>query len=228
MLLHAAAHFVAIFVKSGEERAAPAGALLSVGRHHRSIQIATEPLRPTVLARLVTFAAVLSVVAVSAPALAPGLLSAVLHRGAASGPSASAMQQLPAAPDLRDRGASRQVALSANGAGHFMARAAINGRQVEVMIDTGATMVALTDVTARRLGLHPPMSAYRDALSTANGVVMAARVTLDEIRLGSVTLHDVSAVVVPGTALPVDLLGMSFLSRLSKFEIAGGQLVLSQ
>ena len=57
---------------------------------------------------------------------------------------------------------------------------------------------------------------------------MAARVTLDEVRLGDVALRDVAAVIVPGNALPVDLLGMSFLSRLSKFEIAGRQLVLSQ
>ena len=52
--------------------------------------------------------------------------------------------------------------------------------------------------------------------------------TLDEVRLGNVALRDVTAVIVPGNALPVDLLGMSFLGRLSKFEIAGGQLVLTQ
>ena len=57
---------------------------------------------------------------------------------------------------------------------------------------------------------------------------MAARATLSEVRLGNVVLRDVAAVIVPGNALPVDLLGMSFLGRLSKFEIASGQLVLSQ
>ena len=60
------------------------------------------------------------------------------------------------------------------------------------------------------------------------GVVMAARVNLREVRVGSVVLRDVTAVVVPGDALPVNLLGMSFLGRLSRFEIAGSQLVLSQ
>ncbi len=120
------------------------------------------------------------------------------------------------------------MALSANPQGHFVAETIIDGGSVTVMVDTGATMVALTGETARRLGIHPAESAYRDRLSTANGVVMAARVTLDEIRLGDVVVRDVAAVIVPGEALPVDLLGMSFLGRLSKFEIANGELVLSQ
>ena len=108
------------------------------------------------------------------------------------------------------------------------ADAIIDGRTVQVMVDTGATTVALTDRTARRLGIYPSPAAYTERLATANGVIMAARVTLDEVRLGNVVLRDVTAVIVPGNALPVDLLGMSFLGRLSKFEIASGQLVLSQ
>ncbi len=176
-------------------------------------------------ARVVAFAAVLSALAVLAPSLAPGLLSAVLHPESATATTPAAPAPRPA-PAL---GAGfRQVALGANSQGHFVADAVIDGSPVTVMVDTGATTVALTDATARRLGIYPPASAYRERLSTANGVVMAARVTLDEIRLGNVALRDVTAVVVPGEALPVDLLGMSFLSRLSKFEIAGGQLVLSQ
>ncbi len=131
-------------------------------------------------------------------------------------------------PDSRPHETTRRVALSANAEGHYVADAVIDGGRVAVMVDTGATAVALTDATARRLGIHPAASDYRERLSTANGVVLAARVTLDEVRLGNVALRDVTAVVVPGGALPVDLLGMSFLSRLSRFEIAGGQLVLSQ
>ncbi len=177
------------------------------------------------LGRLVIFAMVLSAIAVTAPRLAPGLLSAVLHRGDAATavspvPVANAVQ--PAPPDRR------RVTLSADAEGHFIAEAVIDGRTVTVMVDTGATLVALTEATARRLGIHPVRSDYRERLSTANGVVMAARVTLDDIRLGDVFLRDVEAVIVPGSALPVDLLGMSFLGRLSKFEIAGRQLVLSQ
>jgi aspartyl protease family protein len=185
-----------------------------------------------VLGRLVVFAAVLSVLAVSAPSLAPRLLSAVLHpqrdaSGESATPAAVRPAPLPPLP-VRHNDSFRRVALSANPEGHFVADAVIDGGRVTVMVDTGATMVALTGATARRLGLDPAQSAYRQRLSTANGVVMAARATLSEVRLGNVVLRDVAAVIVPGKALPVDLLGMSFLSRLSKFEIADGQLVLSQ
>jgi aspartyl protease family protein len=187
-----------------------------------------------VLARVVAFAAVLSVLAVSAPSLAPGLLSAVLRpageaAGGSAPPVAVRAAPLPPAPSNPPRLDSyRRVALNANPEGHFVADAVIDGSRVTVMVDTGATTVALTDETARRLGIYPAQGDYRQRLSTANGVVMAARATLDEVRLGNVVLRDVAAVIMPAGALPVDLLGMSFLGRLSKFEIAGGQLVLSQ
>ncbi len=191
-----------------------------------------------VFGRVVAFAVVLSALAVAAPRLAPDLLSAAFHPGsdtnAAGAPPAAApapaVHPQPLAPrsDSRDHESSRRVALNANTQGHFVADATINGRSVTVMVDTGATVVALNDATARRLGIYPARSAFTERLTTANGVVMAARVTLYEVRLGTVTLRDVAAVVVPGQVLPVDLLGMSFLSRLSKFEIADGQLVLSQ
>ncbi len=182
------------------------------------------------LGRVVFFAVVLSAIAVSAPQLAPGLLSAAFRTGdgpaaADQAPAARAVQPLPP-DDSRDD--SRHVTLSANPEGHFVAEATIDGGSVVVMVDTGATLVALRDTTARHLGIYPAQSDYSERLSTANGVVMAARVTLYEVRLGSLVLRDVPAVIVPGEALPVDLLGLSFLSRLSKYEFTGRQLVLSQ
>ncbi len=187
------------------------------------------------LGRLVLFAAVISAIAISAPRLAPALLSAALHAprqaaGESAVPAAPAERRplppLASADQSRDSG--RQVALSANAEGHFVAEASIDGSRVPVMVDTGATTIALTDATARRLGLYLARSDYNEHLSTANGVVNGARVTLREVRVGNVALRDVTAIVVPGNALPVDLLGMSFLARLSKFEIAHGQLVLTQ
>ena len=188
------------------------------------------------LGRVIVFAVVLSALAVAAPVLAPNLLSAAIRLGdegagtVAPPPAASAIQPatLPPAPADNRRDDDRHAALNADAEGHFVADATVNGSRVTFMVDTGATTVALTDVTARRLGIVPMHSAYRVRLSTANGTVMAARVTLREIRLGGVSVRDVVAVVMPGNALPVDLLGMSFLSRLSKYEFAGRQLVLSQ
>ncbi|HMN84818.1 MAG TPA: TIGR02281 family clan AA aspartic protease [Bauldia sp.] len=69
-------------------------------------------------------------------------------------------------------------------------------------------------------------SDFRYAVSTANGTVMVAMVELAEVRVGGITVRDVAATVVPGDALRTNLLGMSFLGRLSRFEMAGDQLVL--
>ncbi len=77
----------------------------------------------------------------------------------------------------------------------------INGRSVPAMVDTGATSVALTAETARKLGLFPPRSAYTVRISTANGEGLAAEVSLDEIRIGPVAVRDIPAIVVQEGAL---------------------------
>lgn len=95
-----------------------------------------------------------------------------------------------------------------------------------MMVDTGATTVALTEATARRLGIRPARTDFRYPVATANGTVMVALVELGDVRVGGITVRDVAATVVPGDALRTNLLGMSFLGRLSRFEMAGDQLVL--
>jgi aspartyl protease family protein len=129
--------------------------------------------------------------------------------------------------DARPAGG-RRATLRADPRGHFLGEAVVNGRRVDVMVDTGATSVALTDETARRLGIHPAASAYNVPIATANGMARAAMVRLSEIRLGGVTVRNVDALVAQREALGINLLGMSFLSRLSKFEMAHGQLVLTE
>jgi aspartyl protease family protein len=132
----------------------------------------------------------------------------------------------PAAAPTRP--STHRVALRADARGHYTATATVNGRSVPVMVDTGATAVALSADSARSLGIRPPPSAFRLPVSTANGVVAAAPVTLREVRIGGVSVRNVEAIVVPGDALGINLLGMTFLSRLSRFEVADGQLVLTQ
>ena len=181
------------------------------------------------LARVAIFAAVLSVCAVLAPRVAPDLLSALVGSGAPDN-AAPPMQAVSRDDAPRDRPSlsGRRTALSANSRGHFLANAVVNGRSIDVIVDTGATTVALSEATARRIGVLVPRSAFTRPITTANGVVNVASVTLDEVRLGGVSVRGVEAVVVPGDALSVSLLGMSFLKRLSRFELAGGQLVLTQ
>jgi aspartyl protease family protein len=137
----------------------------------------------------------------------------------------------PAPPALppRTAGSQRQVALRADPRGHFEANAVINGRSVPVIVDTGATTVAISSDTARRLGVLPDRSGYRVPISTANGTLRAAAVMLREVTVGSISIRNVEAMVIPGDALgDVGLLGMTFLSRLRKFEISQGQLLLTQ
>jgi aspartyl protease family protein len=106
---------------------------------------------------------------------------------------------------------SGQIVLSAGPGGHFIAGGSINGRSVNFMVDTGATLVAIGAADAQRLGLD--LSNARPAvMSTANGNIVAQLVTLNSVRLGEVEVFNVNAVVTPA-AMPYVLLGNSFLSR---------------
>jgi aspartyl protease family protein len=115
------------------------------------------------------------------------------------------------APAPRQTG--REIVLSAGPGGHFISVGAINGKPVVFMVDTGATLVSLSRDDAERLGLD--LRAARPALTqTANGTAEVALITLDRVRVGDVELVNVGAAIVP-QAMPMVLLGNSFLSRLS-------------
>ena len=119
-----------------------------------------------------------------------------------------------------------EVVLRASADGHFYANVTVNGVAMRFLVDTGASNIALSAEDARRLGFDPDRLDYFLPVTTANGDTLAARVTLDEVRLGSIAFERVSAAVMPPGALATSLLGMSFLDRLSGFEIAGDKLVL--
>ncbi|MGN6308098.1 MAG: retropepsin-like aspartic protease family protein [Xanthobacteraceae bacterium] len=120
------------------------------------------------------------------------------------------------------------VVIAADRSGHFTTHARIGDIDVNLVIDTGASVVALTGGDARRLGLTPDPSRFIAKISTANGVVRAAPVVLDAISIGDVTVRQVEAVVMPDNGLTVSLLGMSFLSRLARYEVRGNTLVLNR
>jgi len=139
-------------------------------------------------------------------------------------------------------GAARQTADSANPAaqtsdsvivardrlGHFRAEGRIDGRRLDFLIDTGASVVVLTANDAATLGLHPGESEYRVTLKTANGVVHAAPTALGMVEIGGIIVRDVPAVVMPDGVLSENLLGMSFLTRLRHFEYSEGKMVLER
>ncbi len=112
--------------------------------------------------------------------------------------------------------------------GHFQVDGRVDGRRIKFMVDTGASVIALTTAAAAALGIHPAQREFSVAMSTANGIVRAAPVRLDMVEIGGVVVRDVAAVVMPDMALSENLLGMSFLSRLRHFEYAEGKLVLER
>lgn len=120
------------------------------------------------------------------------------------------------------------VTIAAGRNGHFRAEAEINGRPVQVMIDTGATSVALSYEDARRAGLFVKRSDFTGRVSTANGVTRIAPVMLDRVSVGDITIRNVPGAVLEPGRLRTSLLGMSFLNRLSRFDMRPGELVLQE
>lgn len=122
----------------------------------------------------------------------------------------------------------RVVTIEAGQHGHFRAEAEINGRPVEVMIDTGASMIALSYEDATRAGVYVKPSDFTGRVSTANGITHIAPVMLDRVSVGDITVRNVPAAVLERGRLRTSLLGMSFLNRLSRFDMRAGELVLQE
>lgn len=110
--------------------------------------------------------------------------------------------------------------------GHYWADGLVNGAPVRFLVDTGASNVSLTPEDAQRLGLEPAQLLYDQAVRTADGDSLAARVRLANVTVAGVRLSGVDALVI-GRGLPASLLGMSFLGRLSRFEATPAALVLN-
>ena len=96
------------------------------------------------------------------------------------------------------------------------------------MVDTGASVVALTRSAAARFGIRPSRGDYTATVSTANGTIRRRARGLTMVEVGGIVVRDVDAMVLPDEALSENLLGLSFLSRLKRFEYANGRLVLEQ
>jgi aspartyl protease family protein len=118
------------------------------------------------------------------------------------------------------------TALKAGQNGHFVVEAEINGRNVKVLVDTGASAVALSYEDAKDIGLHPGNLDYNIPVSTANGLVKAAGVSLDKVEIDGVRVSDVQGLVLPEGAMRGSLLGMSFLGKLQSFKVEDGVLYL--
>lgn len=132
------------------------------------------------------------------------------------------------APGEDGSGFERIVFLKASDNGHFQADAYIEGKPVNVLVDTGATGVALTYEDAEAIGIHLSDADFTHVSRTANGSARIAPVTLSSIRIGDIEVKDVQAFVAEPGKLFATLLGMTFLSRLERVDIRGSELVLQQ
>ncbi|HTT46457.1 MAG TPA: TIGR02281 family clan AA aspartic protease [Pseudolabrys sp.] len=121
-----------------------------------------------------------------------------------------------------------RMELSSGRDGHFRVDARIDGRHIDFMVDTGASLVILRESDAAQVGLHPMPRDYTAIVSTANGRTKAAPAKLDRIEVGDITVFDVPALIMPDDALSQNLLGVAFLSRLRRYEYADGRMLLEQ
>jgi aspartyl protease family protein len=182
-------------------------------------------LRPRELRQDMRTFIVFAIVALVAAGLVPRYFDRMAGHAAAPPPATTV--ETAAAPPAYS-GGPRTVEIQRDARGHFAIEGVVDGRRVGFMVDTGASVISLTERDAARLGYHPAVRDYVWQMRTANGIVRAARIKLGMVEIGGVMVRDVDAIVMPGQALGENLLGLSFLSRLHRFEYREGRLVLEE
>ncbi|HLZ05114.1 MAG TPA: TIGR02281 family clan AA aspartic protease [Bradyrhizobium sp.] len=145
---------------------------------------------------------------------------------AAASTSAQKQAEAPAAAPVTS--GLRSLNIPRDARGHFATEGRIDGQRIAFMVDTGASVVALNESSAARFGLRPTPGQYTATVTTANGKVKAARARIARLNVGGLIVRDVDAMVLPDEALSENLLGLSYLSRLKRFEYANGKMVLEQ
>lgn len=180
--------------------------------------------------RYILFAAALVVIA----AITPGAmkLQSVPEGEATRNASEAPGYAMSATPSAKPTNVSaqsgRKVRIEADPTGHFRAEFKFNGRKIDAMIDTGATVVAINVSTARKIGIAVPAADFKYEVSTANGTARAAAATIDDVQIGRIRLDGVQAMVLEDKALKGVLVGMSVLKRLARYQVEGQVLLLEQ
>ncbi|WP_026091476.1 TIGR02281 family clan AA aspartic protease [Blastomonas sp. AAP53] len=118
-----------------------------------------------------------------------------------------------------------EVRLQMAGDGHFWAQASINGIERRMLVDSGATVTALSKATADEAAVALGTGLLPVMLRTANGTVQANTGTVDQFNLGTIEARNLKVVVSPALG-DVDVLGMNFLSQLESWRVEGRTLVL--
>lgn len=129
------------------------------------------------------------------------------------------------APMSATRQGDGTMALHRSQNGQFLVVAKVNEAHLQFMVDTGASDVALSYQAAERAGLEPWNLTFNTPYNTANGLTYGARVRIQSITIGDITVHDVEGSVMK-EGMEFSLLGMSFLNRLSSYEVRGNKMTL--
>ena len=155
-----------------------------------------------------TLAAILVVVILQVSRFDPRLDIAVPELGLPKQTVAGRETHVPMAPD-----------------GHFWLDAKVNGTRAAFLVDTGATLTAVSPGLAERAGLKPRIGGVPVRISTANGTVTADLTTIDTLRFGNVKAGGLDAVIAPNIG-ETNVVGMNFLSRLASWRVEGRTLIL--
>lgn len=137
-------------------------------------------------------------------------------------------RDLPAdtGPDLSGYFGKDEVRIRVSGDSHYYVDAEINFRQFRFLVDTGATHMVLRESDAYEAGVYLSRADYRHPVRTANGEAMAALVSVDEVEVGTLRVRNVPSLVMKDEQLSVNLLGMSFLSRIESIRTGDGEMIL--
>ena len=152
-----------------------------------------------------------------------GFLIFVLLQQAPYNPELSSLTQRLGLDDQQVSGKELRVRMAPDG--HFWVVAAINGVQRRMLIDSGATVTAISDSTARMAGVDTGSGIAPVILRTANGMAPARTGAIDELRVGNIVARNLRVVTSPGLGT-MDVLGMNFLSRLDSWRVEGRTLIL--
>lgn len=151
-----------------------------------------------------------------------GILVTVFLQIARFDPRLDSMTEI-GLPAQRIEGGETVIPLAADG--HYWLVAEVNGVPTRFMVDTGATLTALSQGAAENAGLEPRMGGLPVMLSTANGTVTAELTTMSRLEFGNIEAQGLDAVIAPNLG-ETNVLGMNFLSRLESWRVERGELIL--
>lgn len=145
------------------------------------------------------------------------------------------LQQAPYQPELsrltsslgldNQKVSGKELKVQMSPDGHFWVVASINGAKARMLIDSGATVTALSEQTARAAGVETGSGLTPVMLRTANGMAPARTGSIDELKVGNIVARNLRIVTAPGLGT-LDVLGMNFLSKLDSWRVQGGTLIL--